>query len=94
MKKKLKLKIIKIITIGVVTALAFNLASPNFFDNSALQANGGLDVIWDGVLDGQPIFVVTNMLPGDSETKNVQINKLSGIGREWYSEIIYIYLNK
>ena len=54
--------------------MAFNLASPNFFDNSALQANGGLDVIWDGVEDGQPIFVVTNMLPGDSETKNVQIN--------------------
>ena len=71
---KLKIKTLKIITIGIVTALAFNLASPNFFDNSALQANGGLDVIWDGVLDGQPIFVVTNMLPGDSETKNVQIN--------------------
>ena len=71
---KLKIKTLKIITIGIVTALAFNLASPNFFDNSALQANGGLDVIWDGVEDGQPIFVVTNMLPGDSETKNVQIN--------------------
>lgn len=72
MKNKLKLKTLKILVIGLVVALAFNLASPNFLNNSTTQAVGDLEVDW-GVTDGLPIFVVTNMMPGDMEDRNVVI---------------------
>lgn len=73
MKNKLKIKILKIFTIGVAAALVFNLASPNFLGNSTTEAVGDLEVIW-GVPDGDPIFVVANMAPGDMETRSVDVD--------------------
>lgn len=36
-------------------------------------AFGDLNIIWDGVPDGDPIFVVSNMLPGDTESRDVTV---------------------
>lgn len=37
------------------------------------RAAGDLDITWDGVPDGDPIFVVSNMLPGDEAEKEIEI---------------------
>ena len=81
MKTKLKFRIVKIFVIGIVTALIFNLASPNFLENSTIGANGDLDVVWDGVPDGSPIFVVNNMLPGDMEDRDVFVTNGGTVAR-------------
>src|SRR3990167_11412360 len=75
-----KYKTLKIVALGLVLGLVVNLAVPVFVNNSS-QALGELDVIWDGVLDGAPIFVVGNMLPGDTESRNVQVNNGGSIAR-------------
>ena len=75
-----KYKTLKIVALGLVLGLVVNLAVPVFVNNSS-QALGELDVIWDGVLDGAPIFVVGNMLPGDTETENVQVNNGASVAR-------------
>ncbi len=43
-----------------------------FFDKKTAYAVGDLNVIW-GVPDGDPIFVVDNMLPGDTEDRDVDV---------------------
>ncbi len=49
-----------------------------FFSNTA-QAVGDLTVNW-GVPEGDPIFIINNMAPGDSETRTVDItNNASSI---------------
>src|SRR3990167_5128015 len=77
---KKKIKTLKIIAASLVLGLVVNLAMPAFVNNSS-QAVGGIDVVWDGVADGAPIFVVNNMLPGDSETKTVTVNNGASIAR-------------
>ena len=77
---KKKIKTLKIIAASLVLGLVVNLAMPAFVNNSS-QAVGGIDVVWDGVIDGDPIFVVINMLPGDSETKTVTVNNGASIAR-------------
>lgn len=52
-----------------------------FLFQSPVFANGILDVIWDGVPDGDPIFVVNNMLPGDTAEKTVDVINSSTIPR-------------
>ena len=59
MKKRFKFKSIKVLAISTVFALLLSLIMPAFFNNSS-QAVGGIDVVWDGVADGAPIFVVNN----------------------------------
>ena len=75
MKTKLKFRILKIFVIGIITALAFNFASPNFLQNdSTVQAVGDLTVDWGiGTGDVGPIFVVNNMAPGDSQSRSVNV---------------------
>ncbi|OGE10622.1 hypothetical protein A3A60_02910 [Candidatus Curtissbacteria bacterium RIFCSPLOWO2_01_FULL_42_26] len=77
---KKKFKTLKIVVLSLVLGLVANLAVPVFLNNSS-QALGELDVVWDGVADGAPIFVVNNMLPGDTETRNVQANNGGSIAR-------------
>ena len=72
MKNKFKLKTLKIIAIGAIGALVFNLASPNFLNNSDTEAIGDLVVNW-GVPEGSPIFTVTNAAPGQTEDRNVVV---------------------
>ena len=42
------------------------------FDKKTAYAVGDLNVLW-GVPDGDPIFVVSNMLPGDTEDRDVDV---------------------
>jgi len=44
-----------------------------FFNSPTAQAVGDLSVDW-GVLEGNPIFVVSNMVPGDDESRSVTVN--------------------
>lgn len=75
-----KLKKVKYLAVLLISVIGLTLAMPVFVRNSS-QAVGGIDVIWDGVVDGAPIFVVNNMLPGDVETKNVQVNNGVSVAR-------------
>src|SRR3989344_8095570 len=80
-KNILKIKLMKIFIVGVVAALAFNLASPNFLKNdNTVQAVGDLNVNW-GVPDGQPIFVVSGMMPGDVESRSVDVTNNASTAR-------------
>lgn len=68
-------KLISIFALMFLIAFWLLPGSPlNLFKNSStVLAIGDLTVIWDAVPEGDPIFVVSNMAPGDSEAKDVQV---------------------
>lgn len=73
--KILNFKFLTILASALVLVFAFtqtNILGNFTRNNSTVRAVGDLNVDW-GVPDGQPIFVVTNFLPGDSETRTVEI---------------------
>lgn len=73
MKNHSKLKLYRIIAITLIAISTYYFASPNFLqNNNTVQAVGDLNVDW-GVPDGEPIFVVTNMMPGDIESHSVNV---------------------
>lgn len=53
----------------------------NLFAPKTAYAVGDLDVIW-GVPDGDPIFVVENMLPGDTEERTVTVENNGSTDRK------------
>lgn len=81
MNRKIKIRLAKIFTIASIAALIFNLALPKFLNNSTAYAVGDFDVIW-GVPDGNPIFVVANMLPGDIEQRTVSVTNNGTVPRQ------------
>ena len=68
MKKKI-LVIISLVLIGVI---GFQNNWFGLFEKKTAYAVGDLNVVW-GVPDGDPIFVVSNMLPGDTEDHDVDV---------------------
>lgn len=68
MKKRI-LVIISLVLIGII---GFQNNWFGLFEKKTAYAVGDLNVIW-GVPDGDPIFVVSNMLPGDAENRNVDV---------------------
>lgn len=70
----MKKKIISIVAIALGTAVLIILnGGINLLGRSSTAfAVGDLEVDW-GVPSGNPIFVVTNILPGDSEQRDVKI---------------------
>ncbi|MDP3954970.1 MAG: calcium-binding protein [bacterium] len=75
MTKILNFKFLTILISTFILVFAFtqtNILGNLARNDSTARAVGDLNVDW-GVPDGQPIFVVTNFLPGDSETRTVQI---------------------
>ncbi len=67
--KKILLKIfILVLVLGTIV----KFFAPNLFNPSTVRAVGDLNVVW-GVPDGDPIFVVSNMLPGDVEERSVDV---------------------
>src|SRR3989338_11132254 len=68
MRKKIFI-IIGLILIGIV---AFQNNWFDIFEKKTAYAVGDLNVLW-GVPDGDPIFVVSNMLPGDMEQRTVNV---------------------
>ena len=77
---KVKLKLIKIIVISLVLALAYNMVSPAFISTSTAYAAGDLTIDW-GVPTGDPIFVVTGMMPGDVESRDVDVTNNASVTR-------------
>lgn len=72
MKKKLRFVrkfFILFLSLSIVAAATFIYQTNKA---KTAYAVGGLNVEW-GVLDGDPIFVVVNMLPGDLEEREVQV---------------------
>lgn len=80
MKTKIKLKLIKIIVISLALALAYNLVSPAFISSSTAYAAGDLTIDW-GVPTGDPIFTVTGMMPGDVESRAVDVTNNATVVR-------------
>lgn len=67
----MKPKFIKVGILGLAVILvAYLIPIRVFFNQTTVQAVGDLEVNW-GVPDGNPIFVVTNIAPGDVEDRNV-----------------------
>lgn len=77
-KKKYLLIISLIILIGVLIKTDFLRNLPSKI--STAQAVGDLTVNW-GVLQGQPVFLINNILPGNIENRKVIITNNASIGR-------------
>lgn len=81
--KFLKSKFFRVIV--MLIAVSFLATQTGILDNilrpKTAYAVGDLDVIW-GVPDGDPIFVVENMLPGDSEQRTVTVKNNASSARE------------
>jgi len=69
---KIKLRMVRIFVIVLIAITTYYFAAPNFLQKSDVIAIGDLTINW-GVPTGDPIFVVTNFLPGDVEDRNVVI---------------------
>lgn len=78
MKKRL-IKI-TVLILFIATLIYFNGGLRLAGQTSTAFAVGDLTVDW-GVPSGQPIFVVSNMLPGDSEVRSVSITNESSFVR-------------
>src|SRR3970040_1685578 len=72
----MKIRILKIIIPLLIIVFAIIQGGGlNLFNKDiTVRAVGDLNVIW-GVPDGDPIFVVSNMLPGDSEESPVILDQ-------------------
>lgn len=71
---KMKKRLLKILIplLIILLAIVYGDGSNLFTKSFTVQAIGDLNVIW-GVPDGDPIFVVSNMLPGDMESRSVDV---------------------
>lgn len=65
-----------IIVFGIAQNGGINL----FSKDTTVQAVGDLEVDW-GVVEPGPIFVVSNMLPGDTEERDVDVTNNAGTAR-------------
>lgn len=71
--KKIKTRILLIITAIAIASLSFYFVSPAFTEKSTAYAIGDLTVNWGVLPVGSPIFVVNNMAPGQSQSRNVVV---------------------
>lgn len=81
--KQPKLKILRNL-ITFIVSLSLIIGGANIYQAAqpkTVYAVGDLNVEW-GVPDGDPIFVVTNMLPGDSEQRSVDVENNGTVPRD------------
>lgn len=78
--KIFKFQLVRIGIAILIIVFAWQIKGLGFFNQSAVQAVGDLEVNW-GVPDVDPIFVVTNMAPGDMEDRNVIVTNNAASGR-------------
>lgn len=93
MKKVKKARLFKIFSLIVAISVAVWANGGFSFDlNNTAHAVGDLTIDW-GVPSGNPIFMVSNMAPGDTESRNVLVTnegtaiRAIGVRGEWVSEI-------
>lgn len=80
----MKKRLIRITTlIMIVSILGYQSGGiSRFFKSPTAEAVGDLSVDWGtGLSEGDPIFVVTNMAPGDTESRTVTVNNASSATR-------------
>src|SRR3989304_8814818 len=68
----MKKKILSLISLTLILTLLIYANNLGLFAKKTAYAVGDLNVLW-GVPDGDPIFVVSNMLPGDTEDRDVDV---------------------
>src|SRR3989344_5864177 len=68
----MKKKILSLISLVLILTLLIYANNIGLFAKKTAYAVGDLNVLW-GVPDGDPIFVVSNMLPGDTEDRDVDV---------------------
>ena len=71
-KQTPKKRLLKILLIILSLATVYSFAAPRFLAPDSAYAAGDLTIDW-GVTIGAPIFVVSNMLPGDIESREVDV---------------------
>lgn len=69
----MKKRILKIISLILILAVVVQTNGFGLFAKKTTYAAGDLNITWNGVPDGDPIFVVNNMLPGDMEDRDVDV---------------------
>src|SRR3990172_10721717 len=69
----MKKKIFVVLLLALIGLVGFQNNWFDIFEKKTAYAVGDLNVLW-GVPDGDPIFVVQNMLPGDTEQRTVTVN--------------------
>ena len=79
-KQSFKKRIYKILLIILSLGTVYSFAYPKFLNPSTAYAIGDLTINW-GVPTGNPIFVVTNMMPGDIESRSVIITNNASSSR-------------
>src|SRR3989344_1130488 len=79
MKKRL-IRIGIVLTI-LIALVAYNGEFSSLFKSTTAQAIGDLSVDW-GVPEGNPIFVVDNMAPGDDESRAVNVHNDATTSRQ------------
>ncbi|GEM_PF-1094809 len=80
-KTQIKKRILKVLLIVLTLATVYSFAAPKFLSPNTVYAVGDLNVEW-GVPDGDPIFVVSNMLPGDTEQRSVDVENNGTTARD------------
>lgn len=71
-KQQFKKRLFKVLLIILSLVTVYWFVAPKFLNPNTAYAVAGLNVEW-GVPDGDPIFVVSNMLPGDTEQRSVDV---------------------
>ncbi|MBI2621659.1 MAG: hypothetical protein HYW63_03400 [Candidatus Levybacteria bacterium] len=71
-KRSIKKRLLTIVSLSLIVLVALQTNLFGLLERKTAYAVGDLNVIW-GVPDGDPIFVVENMLPGDMEDRNVDV---------------------
>src|SRR3989304_9976148 len=77
----MKKKIFVVLLLALIGLVGFQNNWFGIFEKKTAYAVGDLNVIW-GVPDGDPIFVVSNMLPGDAEDRDVDVTNGGTVPRD------------
>lgn len=80
-KQTIKKRIYKLLLIILSLATVYSFVAPKFLNPTTAYAVGDLTIDW-GVVNPNPIFVVSNMLPGDVEQREVDVTNDGIVARQ------------
>ena len=80
-KESIKKRIYKVLLIILSVATVYSFAAPKFLNPTTAYAVGDLTIDW-GVVNPNPIFVVGNMLPGDTVQREVDVTNVGIVSRQ------------
>ena len=80
-KRSIKKRILTIVSLLLIVAIVIQTNGFGLFTKKTAYAVGDLNIVW-GVPTGDPIFVVEDMLPGDSEDRDVDVSNGGTVPRD------------